>query len=262
MMIRAGAQPAEDPKERTDQIMPGALITGASKGLGQEIAYSLGNAGCGVAVGYHTDENGAHKTVATLAKNHIQAMPVRIDVTDPQSIHRAAAAAEATIGPITILVNNAGAITREGFDEITLEHWDHVLNVCLRGAFLCSQAIGPRIKAAAGGAIINIASTAAFHPEPRSHHYVAAKSGLLGLTKALALSLAPSVSVNCVAPGYMTSPEHNESRQDFRESILSRLPLRRTADASEVAELVSFLALRGRYITGQTIIIDGGLSIK
>lgn len=241
--------------------MPGALITGASKGLGRHIAYALGSEGCAVAAGYYTDERGANETIATIAKNHVRAMPVRIDVTNPQSIQDAVAAVEATLGPITILVNNAGTITREGFDAITLEHWDHVLDVCLRGVFLCSQTIGPRIKAAGGGTIINIASTAAFRPEPRAHHYVAAKAGVVGLTKALALSLAPHVTVNAIAPGYIASPRHDATNASFREQVLPRIPLGRAADNSEIAALATFLALQGRYITGQTLVIDGGLSL-
>lgn len=241
--------------------MARALITGASKGLGRHIAYALGRAGCDVAVGYYTDEPGAQETIAAITKDHVQAIPVRIDVTNPQSIEQAVSAVEAVLGPITILVNNSGIVTRESLDVISLEHWNDVLNVCLRGAFLCSQTVGPRIKNAGGGAIINIASTAAFRPEPRAHHYVAAKAGLVGLTKALALSLAPQVTVNAIAPGYIASPRHDKSNATFRDQVIPRIPLGRAADPSEIAELVAFLALQARYITGQTVVIDGGLSL-
>jgi len=241
--------------------MARALVTGASKGLGRHIAYALGRAGCDVAVGYYTDERGAQETIAAMTKDQSQAIPVRIDVTDPQSIEQAVSAVEAVLGPITILVNNSGIITRESLDSISIEHWDHVLNVCLRGAFLCSQRIGPRIKVAGGGAIINIASTAAYRPEPRAHHYVSAKAGLVGLTKALALSLAPHVTVNAIAPGYIASPQHDMANTAFREHVLPRIPLGRAGDPSEIAELVTFLALQARYVTGQTVVIDGGLSL-
>jgi NAD(P)-dependent dehydrogenase (short-subunit alcohol dehydrogenase family) len=238
-----------------------ALITGASKGLGQRIAWSLGKAGCAIAAGYYTDEEGARQTTTMLASDNVLAMPVRIDVTNPRSIQEAIDNVEATLGPVTVLVNNAGTITRGDLDTITLQEWDHVQNVCLRGAFLCCQTLGPRMKATAGGVIINIASTAAFHPEPRAHHYIAAKAGLVGLTKALALSLAPQVSVNCVAPGYIASARHQETCADFREHVLPRIPMGRAAETSEIADLVTFLSLKARYITGQTIIIDGGLTL-
>ena len=238
-----------------------ALVTGASKGLGHYIALSLGHAGCAIGVGYCTDSAGARSTVAALEQANVSALPVHIDVTNVDSIHEAIDTMESGLGAITILVNNAGARKPELLEDITPASWDYILNVCLRGVFLCSQAVAPRISAAGGGAIINIASTAGLHPEPRSHHYVAAKSGIVGLTKALALSLAPLVSVNCVAPGYISSSRHDDSIGHFRETVVSRIPLGRTADASEIADVVSFLSLRARYVTGQTIVIDGGLSL-
>ncbi len=238
-----------------------ALITGASRGLGHHIALSLGHAGCTIGVGYCHDSVGARSTVAALEQANVSALAVQIDVTSVESIRGAVDTIESRLGAITILVNNAGARRPEMLEDITTESWDYILNVCLRGAFLCSQAVAPRIRAAGGGAIINIASIAALHPEPRSHHYVAAKSGILGLTKALALSLAPLVCVNCVAPGYISSSRHDEAIGHFRETVVSRIPLGRTADAAEIAEVVSFLGLRAPYITGQTIIVDGGLSL-
>ena len=238
-----------------------ALVTGASKGLGEHIALTLGRAGCAVGVGYCKDSLGALSTVAALEQASVTAIPVHIDVTSVCSIHDALDAIESRLGSTTILVNNAGATRHELLEDITVESWDYVLNVCLRGVFLCSQAVGPRMRAVGGGAIVNIASTAALHPEPRSHHYVAAKSGLLGLTKGLALSLAPLVSVNCVAPGYISGPRHDAATMPSGETVVSRIPLGRMAQPSDIGNVVAFLALNGRYITGQTIVVDGGLCL-
>jgi 3-oxoacyl-[acyl-carrier protein] reductase len=238
-----------------------AFVTGASKTLGRQIAISLAQAGCALAVGYHEDREGGEATVAAIHGMGQAAYAVRVDITDQASIAAAVTSIEARHGPVSVLVNNAALTERRRLEEITTSDWDRTLAVCLKGVFLCSQIVGLRMLELRRGSIVNIASTAGISPEGRSHHYVAAKAGVIGLTKALALTLAPHVTVNGVAPGYIASVAHDEDDPAFKDSVVSRIPLKRTAHPEEVADLVVFLALRSGYITGQTVVIDGGLTL-
>ena len=175
------------------------------------------------------------------------------DLGDPEGPKQIVDKTVAAFGRLDILVNCAATRTAHKFDEITPDAWDLVDHVTARAAFLCSQRAAPHLVRARG-TIINMSSTAAFRPFGRNHHYVAAKAALDGLTRSLALELAPQVTVNSVCPGIVGSSLRTRP-------LRKKIPMKRFATPQEVATCVLFLAREGRYITGQSIVIDGGLTL-
>ncbi len=222
-----------------------AIVTGAARGLGAAIADALEAEGAAVA---RTDVDGGE---------------VELDVRDGGSVERAVAAVAARLGEPTILVNNAG-INRigpsESFDEAD---WNEVVDVNLGGVFRCSQVVGGRMLAAAGGAIVNVASISGLVGMPGRAAYCATKAGVLGLTRALAVEWAGrGVRVNAVAPGYVRTPMvENALAQGLlaEEALLERVPIGRLASPEEVAQAVVFLASpAAAYLAGQALLVDGG----
>jgi NAD(P)-dependent dehydrogenase (short-subunit alcohol dehydrogenase family) len=239
-----------------------AFVTGAASGNGRAIALLLAREGADVIV---TDVNlqGVKETADMLEKLGRRAMAVDMDVTSASQINRVIRKSMEEFGKIDILVNNAGVIIHRPFLEMQEEIWDKVLDVNLKGVFLCSQAVAREmVKRNQGGKIINISSIAYWLAYPGACHYSASKGGVVQLTKSMAVELAPyKINVNSVAPGTIDTPmtEKALSTPEARAAEMSHIPWGAIGKPIDVAYAALFLASsESDYITGTTLVVDGG----
>jgi NAD(P)-dependent dehydrogenase (short-subunit alcohol dehydrogenase family) len=237
-----------------------AIVTGGTRGIGRAIARELAGAGAAVVIGYRQRAETAAEAVAELEASGARALAVAGDLAQRPGVQRLIADATEAFGRVDILVNNAGVLEQKPFPEITDADWDLALDVNLKGPFMVCQEALPLMRAQGGGRIVNIASSGGQLGGPLAVHYSASKAGLIGLTRSLARIAAPSVIVNCVAAGLieteMTQPELASGAGSEK---LTQIPLGRPGLPEEVAAAVLFLASTARYITGQTINVNGGL---
>ena len=236
-----------------------ALVTGATGGLGQAIARSLHAQGAHVALSGTRQAN----LEALAAELGERASPVVADLSDKDSVEGLVPAAEAAIGPLDILVNNAG-ITRDNlFMRMKDEEWEQVLAVNLTAAFRLSRAAVKGMMRRRFGRIVNIGSVVGSTGNPGQGNYAAAKAGLVGLTKALAAEVASrGITVNCIAPGFITSPMTDALNEKQREGILTRVPAGRLGEGAEVAAACLYLAsAEAGYVTGHTLHVNGGMAM-
>jgi len=238
-----------------------ALVTGASKGIGKGIALELGRAGCHVAVNYHSDQAGADATVAELLALGVRALPVRANVGLKSDIDRMFDQVFAEFGLLDLLVNNAGIQTWKPLLELTEAEWDRVLDVNLKGCFLCTQRAALAMKDSGGGAIINIGSGCNKWPFPNLVDYTASKGGIEQFTKVAAVELGPhKIRVNCVAPGAIEIERTQNEAGDYAGTWSKLTPVGRIGLPSDVAHAVVYLASpQAEFVTGQTLWVDGGL---
>lgn len=238
-----------------------ALVTGSSRGIGRAIALELGRLGANVAVNYAGNEAKAQEVVDELEKMGVKAIKIQADVTDEEAVKKMVKEVIQTFGSLEILVNNAG-ITRDNLlMRMKEEEFDEVINTNLKGAFLCTKAVVRQMMRQKYGRIINIASIVGISGNPGQANYVAAKAGLIGLTKSNAKELASrNILVNAVAPGFITTDMTDELSDEQKEAIFRLIPLERFGEPEDVANVVGFLASdKAKYITGQTIHVDGGM---
>lgn len=235
-----------------------AAVTGASRGIGLATAVELARGGARVAL-LSRDEGRAREAAARVPEGRGQG--VACDVVDRDQVDAAVERIESELGPITILVNNAG-LTR---DRLVLrtrdEDWDAVLDVNLKGAFNMIRAVSRGMVRRREGVIVNVSSVVALMGNPGQANYAAAKAGLIGLTKSVARELAPrGIRANVVAPGFIDTQMTANLDADARDFLLARIPLGHLGEAEDVAPVIRFLAGPGaRYITGQVIVVDGGM---
>jgi 3-oxoacyl-[acyl-carrier protein] reductase len=237
-----------------------ALVTGASQGIGRATALALANAGACVALAARNTEKLAG-VVAEIEAAGGQALAVAMDVANAEQVKTGFRQALEKFGRLDILVNNA-AITRDGLAlRMKAEDWDAVLRTNLTGAHLCSQQAMATMMRARYGRIINVTSVVAETGNAGQSNYVAAKAGLIGLTRALALEIASrNITVNAVAPGFVVSPMTDPLPQSVKDALLARVPLGRMGCDSEVAAAIVFLASEeAGYITGAVLDVNGGL---
>jgi 3-oxoacyl-[acyl-carrier protein] reductase len=234
-----------------------ALVTGAGQGIGRAIAVALSKRGAQLALA-DINEAGLVET-GNLMESPYFAMLV--DVSQGAAVAAWVAAAAGRYGQIDILVNNAGIFPRQPFMEMSESDWDTVLNVNLKGAFLTARYVAPYMSTAAGGCIINISSNAAFEGTRQGAHYASSKAGLLGLTRALALELAPyNINVNAIAPGLTDTaqPRYGATEEQIAAQVKT-IPLGRIGKPEDVAGLVAWLCgPDATYISGQTFHVNGG----
>lgn len=240
-----------------------AIVTGAGSGIGRATAVALARHGAAVVVNYRRNERGAAETVAEIQAMRRNAHPVRADVSSKDDVERILFETLDNFGRVDILVNNAGSIVRlMPIEECSEEVWQAVMDVNLKGVFLCAQAAIPHFKKQQGGRIINISSLAAeLGGRGGSLPYAAAKGAVNTLTRGLAQELGPfKVTVNAVAPGIIMTPFHDQfSHPDRLQEVISATPLRRAGNPEEVADLVTYLASdEAGFITGEIFGIDGG----
>ncbi|HEX8035214.1 MAG TPA: SDR family NAD(P)-dependent oxidoreductase [Ktedonobacterales bacterium] len=236
-----------------------ALISGASRGIGAAIARRLAAAGAAVAVGYGESRAPAEHLAAELAAAHgVRAVAVGGNLTDPEQVAAMARATAQALGPVDILVSNAGIAKRQSFEEITVEDWDDTMALNLRAAFLLAQRLAPDMRNRRWGRIVFISSAAAFTGGIIGPHYTASKAALIGLAHALAKPLAPhGVTVNAVAPALIGQTGMIPGGPED-ERLLANVPVGRFGKPEEVADAV-FMLVANPFITAQTIAVDGGL---
>lgn len=240
-----------------------ALVTGASRGIGADIARRLAADGYTVACAATTVDNVA-AIVDELSSAPGGAVPIELRVEDAASVRAAVTRVEETAGPVSLLVNNAGITRVASFPQMSIEDFDAVLDVNLRGVFACSQVVARQmIDRGAGGAIVSIGSIAGIDAFPSRAGYAASKAAVHHLTKVMALDLAPhGIRVNCVAPGYVRTDLVQNLVDDGRldaDALRRRIPMGEFGEGSDIASAVSWLASdESRYVTGETIVVDGG----
>jgi len=237
-----------------------AIVTGASQGIGRDTALALAEAGAKVAVAARNEEKLA-ALAAEIATAGGEAFAVKMDVAEPEQIKTGFKAVIEKFGRLDILVNNA-AITRDGLAlRMKLEDWEAVLRTNLTGAHLCiQQALSPMMRARAGR-IINTASIVAEMGNAGQANYVAAKGGLIGLTKAIAIEIASrNITVNAVAPGFIETPMTDVLSDQIKTDLKTRIPLGRMGTPRDVAAAIVFLASdEASYITGHVLDVNGGM---
>jgi 3-oxoacyl-[acyl-carrier protein] reductase len=238
-----------------------AVVTGGSRGIGRAIAIGLADAGADIALTYREQSEEADKVAREIGKLGRRALAVRMDVTDRRSVEAAADKASA-LGPISVLVNNAGINKPTDFDKVTDADWDQILQTNLKGPFVCAQVFLPLIARAGGGSIVHIGSVSGQYGGPRTAHYAASKAGLISLAQVIArFGAASGVRSNVVAAGLIASDMAAAgmaaaSVQKAAEGIL----LKRLGTAQDVADAVVFLSSdASSYITAQTLNVNGGL---
>ena len=238
-----------------------ALVTGASRGIGAQIATRLALAGTQVALNFLSNPNAAERVLAEITEAGGEGFLVEGDVSSEESAQAMVQSVIDRFGHIDMLVNNAGINKDRLLLRMTPDDWDQVLDVNLRGAFLCTKYAMPHMIRQRRGRIVNISSVVGLSGNPGQANYAAAKAGLIGFTKAVAREVASrNVTVNAVAPGYITTGMVEGLSPDTQKQILDRIPMGRFGAADEVAEAVLFLCGEGAgYITGQVLTIDGGL---
>jgi 3-oxoacyl-[acyl-carrier protein] reductase len=237
-----------------------ALVTGASRGVGEAIALALAGAGASVVVNYRTRRPAADGVVRAITDSGGRALALRGDVTERAQVRAVVEGTVEAFGGLDILVNNAGLLQQKPFAEITDEDWEQVLAVNLKGVFLCAQEALASLRESEGGRIVNVASSGGQLGGPLAPHYSAAKAGTIALTRSLARLLAPDVAVNCIAPGLIdTEMTQAEIASEAGIEKLRQIPLGRAGTAKEVAASALFLAASAPYVTGHTLNVNGGL---
>lgn len=238
-----------------------ALVTGASRGIGRAIAVELAKLGAKVAVNYSGSEAKALEVVDEIKASGSEAVAIQANVADGDSVQNMVKQVIETFGSLDILVNNAG-ITRDNLlMRMKEEEWDDVISTNLKGVFLCTKAVTRQMMKQRNGRIINIASVVGVSGNAGQANYVAAKAGVIGLTKTTAKELASrNITVNTVAPGFITTDMTDKLPEEVKQEMLKQIPLASFGEPEDIAHTVSFLASEGsRYITGQTIHVNGGM---
>lgn len=236
-----------------------ALVTGAGRRVGRAIAEGLAARGMRVAVHYHGSAAGADETVGAIRAAGGNAEAFAVDLADAAAGPRLVDQVVRRLGGLDVLVNSAAVMERTPFGETTPEQWDRVLALNLRAPFLVAQAAAPHLAAGDGGAIVNIADLAAFETWPDFVPHGISKAGVVKLTESLARVLAPRVRVNAVAPGTVLLPAEWDAAS--AEHLRATTPLGRQGSPADVVQAVLYL-LDAEYVTGETIVVDGGRRVR
>jgi len=237
-----------------------AVITGGSRGLGRGIAEGFGAEGAKVVVNYLQDEKAASAVVDTVRKNGGEAITVRANVGEVEDVRVMIETTVNEFGTIDILVNNAGMLNSFRLADMSVETWDSMIKVHLRGMFLCSRFAIPHMLKQKSGKIINMSGTFGVSGGAEFTHMSAAKAGMIGFTRALAREVGhDGINVNCIAPAIIRTDLYNFMPDDVRDSIVGAYPLARVGEVRDVVATALFLATEdGSYFTGQTLCPAGG----
>lgn len=240
-----------------------ALVTGASRGIGREIAVKLASCGAAVIVNYCGSKEKAEETVAQIVNAGGCAEAIQADISDPDAVNLMFEAIVKTYGRLDILVNNAGITKDNLILKMKDEEFNTVIDTNLKGVYYCLKHASKLMLKQKGGRIINISSISGVIGNAGQVNYCAAKAGVIGMTKSLARELGSrGITVNAVAPGFITTDMTDTLPEKIKEGILTQIPLKRFGEAKEIASAVAFLASEeASYITGQTIQVDGGMGM-
>jgi 3-oxoacyl-[acyl-carrier protein] reductase len=240
-----------------------ALVTGSGRGIGKAIAMKLAETGATLVINDVGDSAPAEQTVTEIKNLNRQATVVMADVSSSADVNRMVETAIATFGKVDILVNNAG-ITRDQLTmKMTDEEWDKVLAIDLKSVFLCTRAVLRPMLKQRSGRIISMSSVVGIIGNTGQANYAAAKAGIIGFTKTIAKEVASrGITVNAVAPGFIDTPMTQTLPAERKQALLANIPLGYLGTPRDIAETVAFLASEeARYITGQVITVDGGISL-
>ena len=238
-----------------------ALITGGSRGIGRVIAETLAKAGYDIAICYSGNESAAQETISLCKKCGAQAIYVKADVSNAEEVTNMFAEVKSLLGPVDVLVNNAG-ITKDGLLlRMSEEDFESVVDINLKGSFLCTKAAIKDMLKAKKGRIINITSIVGVTGNAGQANYSASKAGLIGFTKSVAREYgSKGITVNAVAPGFIQTAMTDSLPEDVKKAYLSQIPLGRFGTSEDVASVVEFLASeKAAYVTGQVIEVTGGM---
>jgi 3-oxoacyl-[acyl-carrier protein] reductase len=238
-----------------------AIVTGASRGIGAEIARKLASEGAKIVVNYSGSQEKAEAVAAEIRAEGGEAIAVKANVSDAEAVKAMIDETMNAFGSIDILVNNAG-ITRDNLMmRMKDDEWDDVINTNLKGVFVCTKAVTRQMMKQRSGRIVNISSIVGVMGNAGQANYVAAKAGVIGLTKTTARELASrGITANAIAPGFITTDMTDKLSEDIQKTMLAQIPLGRFGEAEEVAKAALFLASdESSYMTGQTLHLDGGM---
>lgn len=242
-----------------------ALVTGAATGIGRSAVLALARAGHDVAINYASREAAARETASVAEKLGAKTLLVKCDVSDEPGVRAMLAQVGAAYGHLDVLVNNAGTTAAwkpRDLESLSLDDWDRVFAVNVRGLFQVTRAALPLLKQGADPCIVNTASIVGLRPGPQPLPYAASKAAVVNLTKTLAWNLGPEIRVNAVAPGWMEGDWMKRMLKDKYDDLMGKrakaTPLKRCVTAADVAETMMSLIQSNRFVTGEVIVIDGG----
>src|SRR5258705_3817001 len=243
-----------------------ALVTGAASGIGRAAALALARAGYDVAINYSKSDKEAKAVAEEVKKSGVKALLVRCDVADEAGVRAMLKAVEKEFGRLDVLVNNAGTTAPwkpKDLESVSLEDWDRVFAVNVRGLFQVTRAAVPLLRACKG-CIVNTASILGLRPGPQPLPYAASKAAVVNLTKTLAWNLGPDIRVNAVAPGWLEGDWMKRMLKDKYAALIEKrakaTPLKRVVTADDVAETMMSLIQSNRFVTGEVVVIDGGFT--
>jgi pteridine reductase len=236
-----------------------ALVTGAGRRLGRAMARALADRGMTLAIHYHASANGAGELQEEINRAGGQAVCFKADLTDAHAARALPQQVAERLGQLDVLVNSAAVMHRLSLEDTTPEQWDAILNLNLRALFFCTQGAVAALRASRGK-VINLADLAGLEPWTGFAAHSISKAGVVMLTKILALSLAPGVTVNAIAPGAVLVPE-DYSREE-QDRLARSTPLRRLGDPSDVVTALLYLLEGGDFVTGQVLVVDGGRFLR
>jgi len=247
-------------------VKKSALVTGAATGIGRSAVLALAGAGYDVALNFSSSERAAHETAAAAGKLGARTLLVRCDVSDEAGVRAMLKAVEDDFGRLDVLINNAGTTAPwkpRDLETLSLEDWDRVFAVNVRGLFQVTRAAIPLLRQSKG-CVVNTASIVGLRPGPQPLPYAASKAAVVNLTRTLAWNLAPDIRVNAVAPGWMEGDWMKRMLKDKYEALMDKrakaTPLKRVVTADDVAETMLSLVQSNRFVTGEVIVIDGGFA--
>jgi 3-oxoacyl-[acyl-carrier protein] reductase len=245
---------------------PAALVTGAASGIGRSACLALARAGYDVAINFSSSDAAARATAAEAERLGAKTLVIKCDVSDEAAVRLMLKSVGERFGRLDVLVNNAGTTAQwkpKDLESLSLEDWDRVFAVNVRGLFQVTRAAVPLLRAAKG-CIVNTASIVGLRPGPQPLPYAASKAAVINLTKTLAWNLGPEIRVNAVAPGWMEGDWMQRMLKEKYDDLMGKrakaTPLKRCVTADDVAETMMTLIQANRFVTGEVIVIDGGFA--
>jgi pteridine reductase len=236
-----------------------ALVTGAGRRLGRAMARGLAERGMTLAIHHHASATGANELREEILGAGGRAACFSADLTDAGAARALPQRVVKELGGLDVLVNSAAVMHRLGFEETTPEQWDSILDLNLRSVFFCTQGAAPALRAA-HGKVVNLADLGGLQPWPGFAAHSISKAGVIMLTKVMARSLAPDVTVNAIAPGAVLVPDEYDNEE--RERLVRSTPLRRLGSPSDAVSALLYLLEGGDFVTGEVLVVDGGRHLR